>query len=192
MTAARRHPAARAHIEGDAGRRGANPFAVPVGRLRRSPGSSRQVAVRGPLADLGITGSRVPGDAEVTVDGILQAMPGGLAFTGTVTAPWVGVCRRCTAEAGGVLQVAVRERFARGGDGDDAYPLDDDVVDLSPVARDAILLELPPAPLCRETCRGLCPECGADLNVAPCGGHERRDERWAALDALRGRDPGVG
>lgn len=190
MNGARHHPGAGAHVPGEAVRRGANPFAVPVGQLRRSPGRTRQVAVRGPLADLAVSGSRVPEGAGVAVDGTLQSMPGGLALTGTVTAPWAGVCRRCTAEAGGVLRVAVRERFAPGGDGDDAYPLAGDVVDLAPVARDAILLELPPAPLCAASCRGLCPGCGADLNTDPCGGHDRRDERWAALDVLLPHDVG--
>jgi uncharacterized protein len=184
VNGARRPQPARAH-SAEAGHHGVNPFAVPVGQLRRSPGKTRQVTVHGPLPDLVVTASRVPGGADVVVEGTLQSMPGGLALTGTVTAPWVGACRRCAGEAVGVLRVPVRERFAPGGDGDDAYPLADDVADLAPVARDAVLLELPPAPLCAQTCRGLCPECGADLNVDPCGGHARRDGRWAALAALR-------
>ena len=36
-------------------------------------------------------------------------------------------------------------------------------------AREALLLELPITPHCREDCRGLCPRCGADLNDGPCG-----------------------
>ena len=36
-------------------------------------------------------------------------------------------------------------------------------------AHDALLLELPIAPHCREECRGLCLRCGADLNEGPCG-----------------------
>lgn len=138
-----------------------------------------------PLADLVVTGSAVPQGADVTVDVTLEAIAGGVSVVGTVTAPWAGDCRRCLQPAGGELRVAVRELFAPGGDGDDAYPLAGDEIDLAPVARDAILLELPVAPLCRPACLGLCPECGANRNIEPCGAHERTDPRWAALDVLR-------
>ncbi len=51
---------------------------------------------------------------------------------------------------------------------EDTYPLEGDHLDLRPLVRDALLLELPLAPLCQEDCRGLCPTCGADLNLGPC------------------------
>ena len=40
-------------------------------------------------------------------------------------------------------------------------------LDLEPLAREAILLAAPIAPVCRSECRGLCPECGVDLNAGP-------------------------
>jgi uncharacterized protein len=42
-------------------------------------------------------------------------------------------------------------------------------LDLREEAREALLLEVPMAPHCREDCAGLCPRCGADLNEGPCG-----------------------
>jgi uncharacterized protein len=42
-------------------------------------------------------------------------------------------------------------------------------LDLREDAREALLLELPIAPRCRDDCPGLCPRCGADLNEGPCG-----------------------
>jgi uncharacterized protein len=44
----------------------------------------------------------------------------------------------------------------------------DEMVDLSEVVRQHIVLALPIAPRCREGCRGLCPSCGADLNIGRC------------------------
>lgn len=41
-------------------------------------------------------------------------------------------------------------------------------LDLSEHVREALLVELPIAPHCREDCKGLCPRCGADLNDGPC------------------------
>jgi uncharacterized protein len=135
--------------------------------------------------------SAVPEGAEATCDVTLQSYDGGVMATGTVSAPWRGVCRRCTAPVGGQLVVAVRERFCepgpRHGDPDDeeAYPIVDDELDLRPMVHDAVVLELPLAPLCREDCRGLCPGCGADRNTEPCGCVAPRDPRWANLDVLR-------
>jgi uncharacterized protein len=42
-------------------------------------------------------------------------------------------------------------------------------LDLGEETREALLLELPMTPCCREDCRGLCPRCGADLSQGPCG-----------------------
>jgi len=46
-------------------------------------------------------------------------------------------------------------------------------LDLREQVREALLLELPIAPHCRENCAGLCPRCGADLNEGPCACPER-------------------
>jgi uncharacterized protein len=42
-------------------------------------------------------------------------------------------------------------------------------LDLRESVRETLLLELPISPRCREDCPGLCPKCGADLNLGPCG-----------------------
>jgi uncharacterized metal-binding protein YceD (DUF177 family) len=62
----------------------------------------------------------------------------------------------------GLSNVAVNERFVDAGfpPDDEAYVIEDDFVDLAPLVHDAILLDLPLAPLCREDCQGLCPYCG--------------------------------
>lgn len=45
---------------------------------------------------------------------------------------------------------------------------DDRVIDFEPLITAALLLEFPLVPLCDEGCKGLCPNCGADLNEGPC------------------------
>jgi uncharacterized protein len=45
----------------------------------------------------------------------------------------------------------------------------DDRLDLGEVVREQILLALPLKPLCRPDCQGLCPRCGKNRNVSPCG-----------------------
>lgn len=138
------------------------------------------------MDDLAVLGVEVPGGADVVVDLVLTAYPGGIAVTGSVEAPWRAECRRCGGRVDGAIHVEVRERFVEGdrADDDDAYPLDGDLVDLEPLVRDAVMLALPIAPLCAEACRGICPECGADRNTGECGCATPHDPRWAALEAL--------
>jgi uncharacterized protein len=43
-----------------------------------------------------------------------------------------------------------------------------ETIDLDDVIREQIYLSVPMKCVCKTTCRGLCPQCGANLNVAPC------------------------
>jgi uncharacterized protein len=67
--------------------------------------------------------------------------------------------------------------------------VEDLVVDVDGVAREALVLALPGQVLCSDSCRGLCPQCGQDLNrgACECGGRET-DERWNKLKDLRLED----
>jgi uncharacterized protein len=169
----------------------ARPFVVHVAKLRRVLGTRWHEERAGTIDDLACSGSEVPVGALLTADVILEAISGGITVAGTVTAPWTGECRRCLTEATGTLNLKVRELFTAEGDGEDTYPLHDDEVDLEDLVHDAVLLELPLAPLCHEGCQGLCPMCGVNRNDQSCGCEVPRDERWAALDVLRVPDLGA-
>jgi uncharacterized protein len=61
----------------------------------------------------------------------------------------------------------------------------DEAIDLSELLREQFYLVLPMKPLCSESCKGLCPECGANLNVETCACKPQwEDPRLAALKAL--------
>jgi uncharacterized protein len=176
----------------------ANPFVVPVAALLRQVGASSRVRFVAPFDPDGALAAPTPGAAEIVpgadvdVDVTLTSYLGaGLRATGTLTTTWRATCRRCAKDAGGVLEVAVAERFSAdaGPEDDEAYPIVAEHVDLRELVSDAVLLELPLAPMCKEDCEGLCPTCGADRNDGPCGCRPEVDPRWATLDALRGADP---
>lgn len=166
----------------------AKPFIVPAAKLRRVAGTVRRELRQAPIEDLATMGSAVPEGAEVSVEVTLSSYPGGVMASGTVAAPWAGECRRCGGPVGGEVRTEVRERYVveseTEGD-DEAYPLADGELDLEPLARDAVLLELPLAPLCAPDCRGLCPLCGINRNDEVCTCEQPVDPRWSALDALR-------
>ena len=165
-----------------------NPFIVPAAKLRRVAGTVRRELRQAPIEDLATMGSAVPEGAEVSVEVTLSSYPGGVMASGTVAAPWTGECRRCGGPVGGEVRAEVRERYVAESEtevDDEAYPLADDVLDLEPLARDAVLLELPLAPLCAPDCQGLCPQCGINRNEEACTCEQPVDPRWSALDALR-------
>ena len=102
-----------------------------------------------------------------------------------------GPCFRCLQDAELALQLRLREYQATNPDSDDERTeyLEDDRLDLSAWAHDAIALALPDKILCRPDCAGLCPVCGKDLNAEPHEHvEENTDPRWAALEALREAD----
>jgi len=163
------------------------PWIVHVGPLLRAPGSRRDEGVRAPLPGAAGSASEVAEGEDVAADLVLESLRGGaLVAAGTIDAPWAGECVRCLGLARGRLHVAVRELFDPDSDNEETYPLDGDQVDLEPLVRDAVLLELPLAPLCADDCQGLCPVCGVNRNQTSCTcAAEARDPRWAALDELK-------
>jgi uncharacterized protein len=100
--------------------------------------------------------------------------------SGTLDAVTTAACSRCAEE----FDLSNHRRFryvlaaqAMGDEKDFALRAEDlefsfyqgDEIDLSPLVREQVLLALAERPLCREECRGLCPQCGANLNEGDCG-----------------------
>jgi uncharacterized protein len=168
---------------------GRPPFIADIVALRRHRGHPESLAVSAPLPGMAVTGSHVPEREPVDLEVTLEAVEGGVVVAGSVTAPWVGECRRCLVAVSGTATADVEELFVREPEEGEAYPILGDHIDLEPLAREAVVLALPLAPLCRPDCAGLCPGCGADLNAGPCACPPAAgDPRWAALDVLR-QDP---
>ncbi len=125
-------------------------------------------------ASLGVELVNVPEGAELELDVQLEGVAEGVLVTAAVRAPLVGECARCLEEFASATEVRFVELFAyeAGEDDADGYLLDGDLLDLEPALRDALVLELPLAPLCADDCPGLCSECGVRLADAGAGhGH---------------------
>ena len=165
---------------------GKSAFSVHVADLLHRPGARRHERLTGHLEPMQVVDASVAGDAPVTVDATLEWVSEGILATGTVAAPWAADCRRCLTDVHGEVEASFQELFEpRARDGE-SYPLHGDRLDFAPLAREVLLLSLPLAPLCEEACRGLCPTCGADLNLGDCDCPPADlDPRWGALDVLR-------
>jgi uncharacterized protein len=115
----------------------------------------------------------------------------GLLFELELEARLVGPCVRCLVETAVTTATRGREYHSAAAGAEDELRTPyvvDERLDLSTWARDAVALALPDKILCRPDCAGLCPVCGADLNVEPHAHEEAGgDPRWAALAELRDR-----
>jgi uncharacterized protein len=128
-----------------------------------------------------------PVSAELAVSRASSGTVLELVFEVTLAGP----CFRCLADAELPLSLRLREYQAAKPASEDERTeyLEDDRLDLSAWARDAIALALPDQILCRPDCAGLCPVCGKDLNVEPHEHvEERLDPRWEKLSELRQSD----
>jgi uncharacterized protein len=176
--------------------------------LGRQPGSARNRKLTVPApADLRLELIGVPEGAAAELDLKFEAVAEGVLVTGSVTAPLAGECARCLTPVTSSVTASFTELYlypparphgtgqAREGrhgqdrydeheeqDDDERY-LDGDLLDLEPAFRDAVVLALPMAPLCRDDCPGLCVECGVPLaDAGPGHQHEDQpDPRWDGL-----------
>jgi len=129
----------------------------------------------------------VPSGADVELDIRLEAVMEGVLVTGTARAPLAGECSRCLDPVTSQIEVDFQELYFYTAEdaGEDDSLLHGELLDLEPVFRDAVVLQLPLSPVCGDDCLGLCVECGVKLAQAgPDHRHEKIDARWASLREL--------
>ncbi|MBP6632887.1 MAG: DUF177 domain-containing protein [Kofleriaceae bacterium] len=143
-------------------------------------------------------------DIDLHVDGT------SVFVTGKAAGHVVVGCGRCVGPVRIAITEALRVTFmprseladdtdaaASAGEGDDdpgqevagadldLFPYDGETIDLEPLIRELLVLAVPYAPLCREDCQGLCPQCGTDRNTQTCQCQRPVDPRFAALAGLK-------
>jgi uncharacterized protein len=121
---------------------------------------------------------------------------GTYVVTGRLIGDAVAPCRRCLTPTRIPIDVPLRLVYQEAGRGvkPGGDSGDDDVVwlergamriELDAQVRDRLFLETERFPICREDCRGICPQCGRNLNEGPCDCTlETVDSRWKALERL--------
>ena len=66
----------------------------------------------------------------------------------------------------------------------DVHYYQGDSIDIAPLIREQILLNIPSYPLCRESCKGICSQCGSNLNQDPCQ-CDRQEATASKFEALK-------
>ncbi len=112
--------------------------------------------------------------------------PQGLIVQGVFSGEITLECVRCLTPFAHHLDWQMTELYAFNQKSvtDSGLILPEDAhIDLQPLIREYGLLEIPPNPLCKPDCRGLCPVCGQDLNLRDCG--HRPHENESPFSALK-------
>ncbi|TXJ07665.1 MAG: DUF177 domain-containing protein [Aeromicrobium sp.] len=157
--------------------------------MGRRPGTEKSFTREVPApADLGLDVLTVPEGSPIALEVRLECVMEGVLVTGSASATVEGECVRCLNEIEFPLDVRFQELYVYGEPDEDELALEDEILDLDPVLRDAVVLELPQNPLCSQDCPGLCIECGARLADDPDHTHGPAiDPRWSALTELTER-----
>ena len=101
----------------------------------------------------------------------ISRTPQGLLVEADISGKIQQECVRCLEPFDQFLQVNYTELFgfrSRRNAETEFYIPQSGYIDLTPLTRDYMLLELPIKPICRTDCKGLCPYCGANLNETVC------------------------
>ncbi len=157
---------------------------VDVRELLGEPGSKETLSFSEAVPGLALELVRV--DEAIAFDLSVTAMEDGVLVEGTLEGRYVTVCRKCLREDTHPFGFRAAELYQHPpGVPEQRYVVLEETIDLDPLVRDNVLLELPLNPKCSDDCAGLCPECGANLNEGSCGCPERvEDLRWAPLQDL--------
>ncbi|MCC5948072.1 MAG: DUF177 domain-containing protein [Nitriliruptoraceae bacterium] len=170
---------------------------IVVTDLVGHPGETRAVDTAVPASAFGddpwgptVDAVRDPIGLDLHLDSVVE----GILVRGTIHYDVQMPCGRCLVPQDEQVDANVTELFLdpakreEDEEDDPGYELIDDAtaLDLSTLARDALVIDLPLRVLCREDCQGLCPTCGGDRNLEDCGHRDEplRDPRWSALADL--------
>lgn len=111
----------------------------------------------------------------------------GILVQGALHAGFEDECSRCLETLMRDEIVHFEELYAHPPSGESEFGIDEDgILDLAPLLREEVLIAAEYNVLCREDCKGLCMDCGTNLNLEDCDCPEDEiDPRMAQLKALR-------
>ena len=157
------------------------------------PEEGLSLSVKEDPAELDLTVPGVRFLEPIAVEVFLVKAEKAVMATGRITVPVAFECVRCLREFPASLDIPVSTQFLPGppppSSGEHPMPSEeaedyyyrDDVLVLDDLIRQEVILGVPFSPQCRADCRGLCAQCGQDLNRGECACAPPPDPRWAVL-----------
>jgi uncharacterized protein len=127
----------------------------------------------------------IPVNTPIEVKALITNTGNHLLIEGKIKTDLTLKCSRCLESFDYTLENDFEEELSNNDDDDDSIHFDGDVVDITEIILNNIVLSLPMKVICSEECRGLCPHCGSNINTDKCGcTDEILDPRLAVLKDL--------
>lgn len=163
-----------------------NPFVISVRDLIGKPGEMREKTLTIDAPEkLGESVASVPEGRDIELELRFESVHEGIFVSGTIHTSADAECVRCLEPVSVDIDADLDELFAFSANDGYDYRVVDETIDLEPVLRDLVVLQLPFQPVCSADCPGLDPETG---QKRPDGWQPSEttdiDPRWAALEKL--------
>lgn len=165
-------------------------YVVDVGDILHDLGSSIAVKDELSLDDIHYNEILFVFDGPAHFDALITNTGAGLVLSGEVSASIRTDCSRCLESFVFRLDADIegffttQDKAAELPEDQEWEPVHNDAVDILPSVISAITIELPIAPVHDPQCRGICPECGCDLNASTCS-CESPDQSPSPFEGLR-------
>ena len=167
---------------------------INVSQLKKNPGSTQAFSFKTSAGELGLDQPEVWNE-NMMVDGCVINKGMVYAVNGEIRASLNQCCSRCLEDMVTSLTIAFSEEYKEAvpesGDAlaQEINYFNGDEINITELVRENILLAEPIKPVCSVDCRGLCPECGGNLNTNTCGCNSVKvDPRLAVLEKLLLKD----
>lgn len=134
-------------------------------------------------------GASHPVTEPVEASGTVRNTAGVLVMSGSIKTCLHGVCDRCATEFSREVEYPIQavlvEELANEENEDEwVFPLEGESANLQDIVRTVFVLNMESKLLCKPDCKGLCCQCGKNLNDGPCSCQKEPDPRFAALRQL--------
>ena len=160
---------------------------VTVSKILKTVGESLDFEVEGNLSLSDIYPDVREFLSPVKVKGTVTSQKDGFLVKGAGSVSVTMLCCRCLKPVPTEVHFELEELFALTGKEQEkeTETFSGDTICLDQVVERSILTALPMKVLCEDNCKGLCPQCGKDLNEGPCGCTVSNiDPRFEGLRAL--------
>ena len=154
-----------------------------IAKITKQNGGSIDIKASEPLEGLQQTDNFASGyifSGDVSVEGILTNVSGHINMNVVAQTQWKSECSRCLDLVEGNIEILINENFSQIRTSDEEpqdsedYTFEGEWLEIDRAIADAILVSLPIAQLCKEDCKGLCPDCGTDMNETKCSCSENK------------------
>lgn len=160
---------------------------INVSSISRSVDSSMEVVGEVIVPEISYGDEKITVNSPIGLKAVIINAGGQLIIRGTIDAKLLLKCSRCLEDFEYELNTSFEEELSRESNNEDIIFIEGDILDMTDIVVNNILLSLPMKFICSENCKGLCPKCGKNINIHECSCEdENLDPRLAVLkDLLR-------